>query len=368
MKALAAVGALLSVTGCAVITPTPQDITMKDVPQSWSVSAPEANVTSILAWWRRFNDPLLSGLIDQAFQHNTDVVSARAAMKQARALRDVATAALWPSLSANASAQQSRSESASTERVQAGLSAQWSVDVFGNQRSAWLASEANAQASQASLADVQVTMATEVALAYITLRSAQTRLLITQNNLVSQQQTGQITEWRQQAGLVTSLDALQAQADAEQTHALIPTLRASIDASSHALAVLAGRAPASLLATLRSTSQIPRADDLTQWSLPAQTLHQRADVRAAEWRVRSASARLQQAQRARLPNLSLSGSWGASAASLAALTHGASAVGSLLATVSMPLFDGGAGLAQVAYNRQPLKPPNRPTNRPPYLH
>ncbi len=363
MKAIATVGMLLAVAGCAVITPTPQDITMNEVPQTWSVQAPvvqaaaasdanasgtnDLHVTSILAWWRRFNDPLLSGLIDQTLQHNTDIVSARAALRQARALRDVATAALWPSLGATASAQQSRSQHANTERVQAGLSAQWDLDLFGNQRSAWLASEAGAQASAAMLADVQVSMATEVALVYITLRSAQTRLLITQDNLVSQQETWQITAWRQQAGLVTSLDALQARAATEQTDAQIPTLRASIDASSHALAVLAGRAPAALLATLRSTSQIPRSDDLTQWQLPAQTLRQRADVRAAEWQVRAAIARLNQAESARLPKVSVSGSWGASAATLGALTHGASVVGSLLGNVTMPLFDGGAGLAQV---------------------
>ena len=76
-------------------------------------------------------------------------------------------------------------------------------------------------------------------------------------------------------------------------------------------------------------------------------LAMRADVRAAEWRVRAAMARVSQAEAARYPSFALGGSLGLSAATLGALTQGASVLGSVLASASVPLFDAGANTAQV---------------------
>ena len=87
------------------------------------------------------------------------------------------------------------------------------------------------------LGDVQVSIAAEVALAYITLRGAQVHLAIAEDNLETQQETLQITEWRQQAGLATSLDVEQARTSTEQTRALLPALRTSAEQARHALAV-----------------------------------------------------------------------------------------------------------------------------------
>ena len=142
----------------------------------------------------------------------------QAALRQARALRDVAAAALVPTVGSSASAQRSTAGGKSTgNSFQAGLDASWELDIFGANRSALAASEATAQASAASLGDVQVSIAAEVALDYIALRGAQARLAIASDNLASQQETLQITQWRLQAGLVTSLEAEQARAAAEQT-------------------------------------------------------------------------------------------------------------------------------------------------------
>ena len=94
----------------------------------------------------------------------------------------------------------------------------------------------NWASSAASLGDVQVSVAAELALAYITLRNTQARLAIARDNLASQQETLQITQWRLQAGLVTALDADQARAAAEQTAAQLPQLQTSLEQSGHAQA------------------------------------------------------------------------------------------------------------------------------------
>ena len=73
--------------------------------------------------------------------------------------------------------------------------------MFGRLRSGVSASEADARAAEASLADVQVSLAAEVAVNYIELRGLQQRLAIARSNLASQQETLQLTQWRLQAGL-----------------------------------------------------------------------------------------------------------------------------------------------------------------------
>ena len=88
--------------------------------------------------------------------------------------------------------------------------------------------------------------------------------------------------------------------------------------------------------------------------IPADTLRQRADVRAAEYQVAAALARVGQAQAQRWPSFAIGGSLGLSALSAAALTNGASVLGSLLASVSLPVFDGGASRAQVRVQQAAL--------------
>ena len=63
--------------------------------------------------------------------------------------------------------------------------------------------------------------------------------------------------------------------------------------------------------------------------------------------MRSAMARVAEADAARAPNFRISCSLGLDALTLAGLTHGASVVSVLLAAVTVPIFDGGTLRAQV---------------------
>jgi NodT family efflux transporter outer membrane factor (OMF) lipoprotein len=275
-----------------------------EVPSGWSVADVSAQngTPSLAQWWERFDDPLLPQLIDQALRANTSVTSAEAAVRQARALRDVSAAALLPSVSGSTSAQRSRAGSVNTNSLRAGLDASWELDIFGENRSALEASEAALGATGATLGDVQVSIAAEVALDYISLRGLQARLVIAQDNLETQLETLQITEWRLQAGLAPSLDAEQARASTEQTQALVPQLQTSIEQTRHALSVLTGQPPAALATMLAGSGPIPKAPDTLAIRFPAETLRQRADVRAAEYQVSAAIARVAQADAARYPS------------------------------------------------------------------
>ncbi|MBT9553495.1 MAG: efflux transporter outer membrane subunit [Hydrogenophaga sp.] len=338
-------------SACASLSAPGGDLPATPVPATWSTgpaATAGASATVLAQWWQRFNDPALSALVTQALQANTSVKSAQSALLQARAQRDVQSANAGPSLSASGSAQRSQSGSAAgSNRFQAGFDASWEPDVFGGNRAAVNASEADALAAETSLADVQVSLAAEVAASYIELRGLQARLAIANSNLSLQSETLQITRWRNQAGLVSLLDVEQAVASSEQTRAQVPALQTSVAQSLNALAVLTGQAPGALQATLGTPAAVPQTPPGLALAFPAETLRQRPDVRTAEHRISAALARVAAADAARYPSFRLSGSLGLSALTLGTLTNGASVVRSLLSSVSAPLFDGGAARAQV---------------------
>jgi len=346
-----AVAWAFALSGCAAWLPGAQGTPDMALPAAWSAtpSRPEAvAATSLAQWWQRFNDPLLTALVTQALQANTSVRSAQAALQQSRALRDVRAAGLLPGLNASASAQRSKSgDSDASNHFRAGLDASWEPDIFGGNRSALNAADADAQVAVATLADVQVSVAAEVALAYIQLRGQQAQIEIARTNLATQQETLQITDWRAQAGLTTSLEVEQARTASEQTGAQIPALEAGLAKTRHGLAVLTGQTPDALQSLITKPLAMPQPADDLALDIPAQTLRQRPDVRAAEERIRAALARVSAAQAARYPSFALSGSLGLSALTLGTLGSGASVVNSLLASISVPLFDGSAARAQV---------------------
>ncbi len=338
-------------SACAAIAPPASaPLPAGLVPSTWHADPASAaqDATSLADWWQRFGDPQLSSLVTQALLSNTNVQSARSALLQARAQADVQRAGLGPLVGASASAQRSRSGGNDAgNRFQVGFDASWEPDIFGGNRRSLNASEADADATAASLGNVRISLAAEVALNYIELRNLQARLAIARSNLVTQTETLQITRWRAQAGLVSSLDVELAVSAAEQTEAQIPLLQTSAAQVLNALAVLTGQAPGALNASLNTPTPLPAVPAGLALAFPADTLRQRPDVRAAELRSVAALERVGVAEAARKPSFQLSGSLGLSALTLGALTKGASLLQSVVAGFSAPLFDGGAGKAQV---------------------
>lgn len=353
-------GLALLLQGCAHRAPVASESPGAALPVAWNAPLPAGvavlpQADDLARWWERFGDPQLSALVAQALQAHPSALSAQAALRQARAQARVQAAGMLPDVSLSGSAQRSRSGGQTGNSFQVGLDAGWEPDLFGRLDAGVQASEADARAAQASLEQVHVSLSAEVALQYISLRSLQQRLAIAQRNLETQQQTLQITDWRVQAGLATSLVAEQARAAAEQTAAQVPQLQANLAQARHALAVLTGQAPAALDAALAAPQAVPQPSQALALDIPADTLRQRPDVRVAQERVQAALARVSQADAARYPSLRLSGSLGLRALTLGAMGDSASLVHSLLGSVAVPLFDGGATQAQVQVQQAALE-------------
>ncbi len=338
--------ATLLLAGCATRAPEVTPLAGVAIPEAWS-SGPTAAMPGA-ALWRGFGDSTLDRLIADALIANTDVLAAAARLRQARATRDAAAAALGPTLSATASAGRSRTPPAAAgNAAKAGFDASWEPDFFGANTHAAAAAEADAAASAATLAATELSVAGEVALDYLALRGTQARLAIAQANLAAQSETAQIVRWRAQAGLATALDVAQAETAVGQTRAALPTLQASAAQSRHALAVLTGRTPAALDGLLGPDTALPQPPTGLGADLPAATLRRRPDVLAAEKQMEAAARRVARQDAASRPQLALQASVAWSALTLGALGTQGAAV-SLLGSATQPLFDGGQRKATLA--------------------
>ena len=337
--------ALFALAGCAqtgwrdtLETPT----AAAWVTTSAAISTASTTPAALASWWTQLNDPLLDQLIAEALNAAPDVRNAQAKLRQARASENLAQANLLPSVGASASAKRSKSGTANAQSLySAGFDASWEPSIFGGLSDAANAAEADAQAMAATLESTRASLAAEVALNYITLRTDQRRLEIARSNLASQSETLQITEWRSLAGLVGALDVEQARTNLQQSKATIPSLENARAQAEHRLALLTGQVPGALRERLAAVQPMPKAPDSVAVGIPADTLRQRPDVRAAELGVMAERARTAQSEAARYPSLKLSGSFGWQALSVAGLGGADTLVSSLVGSLAQTLFDGG---------------------------
>ena len=351
----ACVAALLAVAlgGCAAVGPDYSEPQLA-VPAGWSAGTGTDAMDAVLLarWWHGFGDPVLDRLVADALAANLDLAQARARLREARARRGVAGAALAPSVDASLSGSRSRSSgqsgSGSTrELYSAGFDASWELDVFGGLRRSVEAAQADLEASVESLSDTRVSLAAEVALNYIDLRTAEQRLAIAEESIASRGENHQIIRWRQQAGLVSELDLAQATTDLESTRAVLPPLRTAVTEAKNRLAVLLGRNPGELESLVHADRPIPLAAGEIVAAIPADTLRQRPDVRVAERRLAAQTARLGEAEAARYPSFRLSGSLGLEALELDALADRDANTHSLFGGITAPVFNAGRIAANI---------------------
>lgn len=351
LTAAAGLAALLA--GCAVGPnyKAPASAVLS-VPAHYTAPATEAATADLSAWWTSFNDPLLTSLVAQATAGNLDIKISEARLRQARESVIQSRASLFPTLSGSggvtrndAFGRDSALAGPGHTQLSLGLDASWQADLFGGNRRSVEAAHANADAALFNLAAVRTAVAGEVAANYISARLVQARLAIARDTLGTQDDNLNIAGWRVQAGLAPSIDQERARAQRAQTSASIPALETSFHNAVNRLSVLTGQAPGALEQAMRADAPIPTGPDGISVGLPADTLRQRPDVRAAERQLAAATAEIGVAKAQLFPALSLTGSLGTAAASVGNL--GNLFTSNLFASLSQIIFDGGRLQSQV---------------------
>lgn len=328
-------------------------VSTAQLPAAWRNAAgfpmaePERDLSR---WWASFNDARMSSLIRSALAGNRDLAGAMARVHEARARRESERASLFPTFGYEGTIASTRSDSdaagsRSETSYSAGLNASWEPDFFGKNRNAVLAASRDAQAANENLNSARAALAAETALAYIDLRNSEERLRIVQRAISTREETARIASWRATAGQIDQLELRQAQAGLESARSSLATLRQSIGQAENRLALLCGTAPGGIST---GSGGIPSPRRKLAVGIPADTIRQRPDVRAAGYSWAAAVSRTKAAEAERLPSLRLTGTLGIDSVSGSKLFRPEAAAASLIAGITGPIFDGGRIRANIA--------------------
>jgi NodT family efflux transporter outer membrane factor (OMF) lipoprotein len=264
-------------------------------------------------WWASFNDPVLNDLIDQAIAGNLDLQIARQRLLEARDERDETAAGAYPMVDFAASAQRARASTTveyppgfgNYHALQLGFDASWELDIFGENRRATEAADAQVGQSIASRRALLVSLLSEVAADYATLRATQLRLSIAQDNVVTAQKVVSLSQQEAAQGIGTTLGTTQALAQLEQTQATLPGLQAEIAVMAHAIGVLAGHYPGELETQLSHPRPLMATPATIPDTIPAEVIANRPDVHEAELQYAAANAEIGVAIAERLPHFAI---------------------------------------------------------------
>lgn len=285
------------------------------------------NAPAAADWWTALNDPALNDLVGKALADNTDLRAAEAKLRQARASVRIEGANRAPNVNATAmyahahvpgvafgaTEEGSEGEGGSSDSgselnlYNVGFDASWEVDLFGGQRRAIEAAQANLEGAQASLADVQVSISAEVAQNYLNLRDRQQRIALGEQSIAMQEEVLALTRQRLARGTATRQDVAKIEGGLQSVRARIAPLAAQRDAYLNALAVLTGQAPGAVDANLSGGADIPLPPASVAVGDPAHLIAHRPDIRVAERKLAADTAKIGQAQAARFPRLSFMG-------------------------------------------------------------
>src|SRR5688572_30771652 len=341
---------LLLLAGCAA--PVKYERPPVALPAAWKESAPRFAEDG--RWWRIYEDASLEGVVEEALQHNGDLLIAAARVDEARALLGESRAGLFPTIDAQGAASRQRI-SQRTATAPPGIPNEFSayrgtvsrssgLDLFGRLRAGVAAARAELEASEASREAVRLALAAQVAKSYFALRSFEQQVELTGQTLKLREESLSLQRKRRDAGVISEFELRQLEAEAAAARAQLPPLEREREREEAALAVLLGRTPEQVFNGQIKTS--PRTDDslaaaVLPAGLPSELLLRRPDLVQAERGLAAANARVAVARSEMFPSISLTAALGAESASLSNLFTGPAGIWSIAAAVTQPIFAGG---------------------------
>ena len=342
--------AALAVPGCAPVGPNFERPAAIVSPQfkeikGWKIATPRANEPKG-EWWSVFHDPELAQLMRVVVVSNQTIKADEANFRQGLALINEARAGLFPTINGTGSA--TRSSPAQTN-LTAEASGAWTLDIWGQIRREIESQQAGAETSAAILANATLAAQSALALAYVTLREADSLEDLLAGTIEDYKRSVTITQNQYNAGTAAKSDVITAQAQLLNAQAALIAAGVTRAQSEHAIAVLMGRPPAGL--SIPHGSLATRVPSVPV-GLPSSLLERRPDVAAAEQAMRQANAEIGVEFAGYFPTVSLSSLVGYSGNPFATEFSPSNPVWSFGASLAQPLFNGGLTTAQVEAARE----------------
>jgi outer membrane protein, multidrug efflux system len=352
---IATILALVLLSGCTVgpnyHRPTIQTPTAFRSPTPTPASDPAS--LADLKWWEVFKDEKLQELERTALAQNYDLRDAAARVEAARANLGITRSNQFPNLYANADISTTRfsrdgasplplSFVPSQNRTFGGATLNllsFELDIWGRLRRATEAARANLLGAEEIRRAVTITLVSEVAGAYFSLRELDQQLEISRNTLTTRQESLELIRNRQAGGVATLLDLRQGEQLVYTAAETIPILEEQIEQTENLISLLLANNPGGIVRGRSLTGQEMPPD--VPAGLPSALLERRPDIRAAEQTLIAANAEIGVAKAAFFPQISLTGFLGGQGNQLTSLFSGPSAVWNFTPQVTQPIFTAG---------------------------
>lgn len=305
------------------------------------------------AWWHAYRSDKLDALVDEGLRNSPNLASTERALQAAREqLKAQVGSSLFPEVDIGGQAARERNLGIPTFGPPTALynmfvgqiQARYTFDFFGASRfaNASLAARVDQQAFQ--LASARQALAANIVSGAIGASVLGAQVKATERLVALAQADATDMARREALGAVSRSDALASAQNAESLAASLPGLRAQWQSTRHALAVLLGRTPDQApddlaLGELKVPERVPVV-------VPSTLLKSRPDIQAAEMALKAASAEVGVATAQMFPSLSLTASMGKGGFNWPTVLSGAGSLWSIAASISQPIFHGGALLAQ----------------------
>lgn len=309
-------------TACTLVGPNYQEPKTSITPHWLHKQATPIRETSphTAAWWKVFQDPTLTHFIHQGYQNNLSLQIAGVHVLQARAQLAQSIGELYPQQQAmvgNYTYERIGGSSLQTilppsfDTASLGFSINWELDFWGKYRRAIQSNDAAFLASLSAYDQSLVTLTADIAQAYIALRTTQTLIKVTHENIQLQKESLAIASARFRAGQISLLDVEQAKTELSQTEATLPTLVTDLQRQKDTLAVLLGTTPDRIerQVALSQNRGIPKAPRTIAVGIPKETLSQRPDIHQARLEAMAQSAAIGATQANLYPAFSLLGTF-----------------------------------------------------------
>ena len=357
LAAVAASATLLSVSGCTLGPEPARPITAADASGTYVFAEDQeaADSPPVTAWWRTFGDETTIELVELALQNNTDLQAAAARVLEAEAGLRRAHGARLPQVGFGASATDQRvsfvlpeigRRTIDSTTYSYNFNVSWQTDLLGRlkrtQQASWASLLAQEEARQAMVH----TIVSLVVRSRVLVATAERALAINQEITKSWESTTNTVERRYRAGLAGAVELHLARENLAAVRASEAVIAGQLDLARLALDVLVGRRPGSGEPLPDTLSELPSLEPVPL-GLPASLLDRRPDLRQAEMQLASATYGVGAAIANLYPDLSLTGSIGASDDSLNDLTLTDGLVYNAVANLVGPIFSGGQRRANV---------------------
>ncbi|WP_266158122.1 efflux transporter outer membrane subunit [Dyella silvatica] len=307
--------------GCS-LTPVYQ-VPKLDIPANyktadglWTQATP-ADDSSRGDWWAVYHDRTLSDLEASLDSANPSLAVALARYDKATAYESQQRAGLFPHLGFNASPSNNRQSNHRPLRGSnqpdeydsntVGFVADYELDLWGRVRNEVAEGNAQAQAAQADLASVKLSLEAQLADRYIRLRGYDVQARILHDSISAYQQALDLTQNRFAGGVASGLDVSRATTQLSDAKAQAAEVTAQRALTEHAIASLVGTSASSFSLPVATT---PMSVPSTPLGVPSTLLQRRPDIAAAERRTYAANAAIGVAHAAFYPSISLSAAFG----------------------------------------------------------